>query len=152
MATSWIPSINWNFFMTSSSRHRRIMSISWLPSTISWCAAPKNALAAIFTWGVARRKTSCSYLDFCSYDSHIQFRLFPPIFSILGERMSSIFVLFHSSIRHYPRLTSYFDTICLGTQRIIIRAPAHWVPAVSIYISNFKFSCYPARTVLDPFL
>lgn len=131
MARCWILSINWNFFMTSSSGHKRIMSISWLPSIISWCAAPKNALAAIFTWGVARRKTSCSYLDFCSYDSHIQFWLFPPVFSLLGERVSAIYALLHSSIRHYPRLMPYLGTICLGTQGIIIRAPTHWVPAVS---------------------
>lgn len=116
--------------MIGLSGNKRIKSISWLPS-ISWFAAPKNALAAIFTWGVAREKTSCSYLDFCSYGSHFQSWLLSPIFSTLRERMSSIYALLQSSIRHHPWLMPYFGAICLGTQRIIIRAFTYRVPAVS---------------------
>lgn len=130
MVRCWILSINWNF-MTSSSGRKRTMSISWLLSIISWCAAPKNALAAIFTWGLARRKTTCSYLDCRSHDSHTQFWFFPHILSILGYRVSSICVLLHSSTRYDPRLMPCFGTICSGTERIIIRAPTHGGPAGS---------------------
>ena len=131
MSRCWILSINWDFLMTCSSGHKGIKSISWLPCMSSWCVAPKNALAAIFTWGVARGKTSCSYLDFCNHNSHIQVWLLSPIFSTLKERMWSIYALLQSSIRHHPWLTPYFGAICLGTQRIIRRAPTYWVPAVN---------------------
>lgn len=79
-------SINQDFLMTCSSGYQVIKGISWLPSTGSWNSAPKNALAAIFTWWGARGRTSCSHLDFCSYDSRIQFWLLSCISCTLREK------------------------------------------------------------------
>lgn len=129
MGRCWIHSIKWNFFMTCSSGYEIIKNIIGSLHDIL-CAAPKKVVAAIFTWGAVRGKTSCTYLDIYSYGSLIQSWLLSPIFSTLRERMSSIYALLQSSTRHHLWLMPYFGAIWLGTERVV-RAFTYWVPAVS---------------------
>lgn len=99
-------------------------------------------------------KPAVHILEIYSYGSLIQSWLLSPIFSTLRERMSSIGALLQSSIRHHLLAHALFWCHLLGD--IEDDSKSFYLLSacceLSIYISNFKFSHDPARTVLNPFL
>lgn len=108
-----------------------------------------------FHQGSHQEKDQLLIFRFCSSESHIQFCFFPPIFSILKERLNSMYALVQSSIRHYTRFMPYFGTIMPIWYAEDDNKSSYSLSTcceLSIYISNFKYSLYPARTVLDPCL
>lgn len=137
--------------MTCSPGYKRIKSISWLPSTIFWCAAPKNALAAIFTWVVARGKTSCSYLQLW-----LPYPILAPFPYLLYTQGEDVKYIRPAPVFHQTPPLAHALFWCHLLRDIEDNNKSFYLLSacceLSIYISNFKFSRDLARTVLSPFL
>lgn len=114
---------------------------------------PKNALPAPFTWGVARGKDQLLILRFFAARTPIpnSRTLFLP-FAHSGSRMASMYALLQSFIKHH-QVQALSQCHLLGDMKD--NKSSYLLSAcceLSIYMSNFKFSHDPLRTVLDPFL